>query len=592
MDSQFQVKITADISELQSRLKSVEAITEKFKQSMDRAADSTKNMEQNANRGRMVAFAFGQVIRDAGFFANSFSLGILAISNNIPILIDQLALSIPALSGMAGTLSLIGSLLTAGLTIWAYSSDAVKKNQQSIEEWRSSLADVTEIQLKGKQAALEESASLDILYRAATNAANSNKTRTQAAKELQELYPAIFGNLDTEAIKLGKAKKSYDDLKIAITETAMAEAAKNKIVENSSRILDQETRIREERTNRIKLGLDLFRQEAAAAEEFARASQMAAKTPGKENDGIFLRYERLQKIADETKAKIAASDKIIYNATSDINILNGRNVDLVKEIDRYSKSYVNNLSDTNTELDKAQRQTLDWKLYAKDTGSEFKSIFSAIKGKEVKQFSLFPPDLGTAEKRQLKDFILYMEQFEQQITDIFVNGIGNIISQSFMGIGDAIVGGTNVGKAALSGFLSAMSSMLQQLGEGIIRTALETGTLAIAIGKAVAAIRAALKNMNPLVAIAAGAALIALAGAARKGASNIANNGSSGFGGAESSPTPTFGGIGSPFVNTSMTAGSSVASMFTSNPVLETRVSGNDLVILMDRANKNRNGYF
>jgi len=28
------------------------------------------------------------------------------------------------------------------------------------------------------------------------------------------------------------------------------------------------------------------------------------------------------------------------------------------------------------------------------------------------------------------------------------------------------------------------------------------------------------------------------------------------------------------------------------NPVLETRVSGNDLIILMKRADKNRNGYY
>lgn len=586
MDSNFSVKITADISELQARLASVEAITGKFSQSMDKAAGAVKNMEQNANRGRMVAFAFGQVIRDSGFFANSFSLGILAISNNIPILIDQLSLSVKALQPFAGILSMVGSLLTAGLTIWAYSTQAVKENRQSIDEWRASLEDATEIQLKGKQAALEESASLDILYRAATNAANSNRTRTQAAKELQELYPSIFGNLDTEAIKLGKAKTSYDELKKAIVETAMAEAAKDKIVENSSRILDNQTRVRETRSKRIKQDLELAALEARASAEFERASRAALTTPGKEGINVFAEYERIQSLITAKTKEKAEADQIIYDSTTDTNILNQRNEQLLGQIDKYTKSYVESLKEGNTELDKTKRQTVSWKLYAKDTASEFRNIFEPIKGKEVKQFELFPSNLGTHEKEQLKGFVLATQETERQINDIFVNGIVATIGNSMMAIGEAFAMGGNVAAAFGTAILGSLSSVLSQLADKLI-----------AAGIAGLTFSNAMKNLfdpkNWALALAAGVALKVAAGAAGGFARKLSGGGASGMtSGSGASPTPSFGRINTFSVNTGMTASSSIASTINAQPVLETRVSGNDLVILMNRSSNTRNSYY
>lgn len=215
MDSNFSVKITADISQLQSRLASVEAITGKFKQSMDKAADSVKNMEQNANRGRMVAFAFGQVIRDAGFFSQSFSLGILAISNNIPILIDQISLSVKALQPYAGALSLIGSLLTAGLTVWAYSTQAIKANKEAIDSLTKSTG--------------EELGRLTALYSAATDVNRPLSDRYRIIEQLQKQYPSYFGNLSKEEIAAGKAALAYRTLRDAIINAAVARAGEKQV---------------------------------------------------------------------------------------------------------------------------------------------------------------------------------------------------------------------------------------------------------------------------------------------------------------------------------------------------------------------------
>lgn len=589
MDSQFQVKITADISELQSRLASVEAITGKFSQSMDKAAGAVKNMEQNANRGRMVAFAFGQVIRDAGFFSQSFGLGILAISNNIPILIDQLSLSIKALQPFAGALSLIGSILTAGLTVWAYSSQAIKKNKESIEDWRNSLDDAIEVQLRGTQSAQEEITKLDFLYKAATNVANSNKTRLEAAKQLQDLYPTIFGNLSKESIMLGDVGGRYDDLRISILSAAQAQAALNKIVQNSSRIQDNNIRILEAENKRIKLKAQYEAEYEKAKALSNKADKTASSMTGGGGQVDF--FAKSRSIQNE----ILLLTKEINDAQTDTKILNNRN-DILESFTQEKKSVdalVKSYSGYNKETERAtsNRERISEKLYAKSTADEFRDIFKPIKGKEVKTFDVTGGSTKYFEyqKQGIVDMVNYMIQAEQQISQIFNEGIVNTISNSMMAVGAAIADGGNWAKSGMAALLGSMSNMFQQFGEQLIKTAVETGLLSIGIGKAIAAIKAALKNLNPFVAIAAGVALIALAGAARKGASNIAGGGS---GAGEVAGVPTLPRQNPSFsLPTSFQTGAMAVSS-QSNGILETRISGNDLVILMDRSSNNRNRYF
>jgi len=358
MDSNFQVKISADLSQLEASLKNVQGLMGKvgnnadatgkiIKESSEKATVAVSSLNRTfqesndkSGRARLAAFAFGQVIRDAGFFSQSFGLGLLAISNNIPILIDQLVLLTGLSAGVGTALSLLGSILTAALTVWAYSSQAVKKNKVNIDEWRSSLDDATESQLKGKQAALEEVTSLDILYRAATNVTNSTKTRLQAAKQLQEQYPTTLGNLSAEAIAAGKASGAYNTLRDSIIQAAMAEAAKDKIVENATRILDNKTRVLEAQSKITKLNTELLKEEARANEVAANQNTLRSSVTGggAAVTDPFIKVRSIQK-------DIENQQKVINNAITDTNILNGRNVTLTGEIGKNTEAYVSRMAD-------------------------------------------------------------------------------------------------------------------------------------------------------------------------------------------------------------------------------------------------------
>jgi len=101
------------------------------------------------------------------------------------------------------------------------------------------------------------------------------------------------------------------------------------------------------------------------------------------------------------------------------------------------------------------------------------------------------------------------EQMAQAITGM----VDEVVAEGIMRLGESLV----LGGEAFEGFgvfvLGAFSTMAQQLG-----------SLAISIGFAISGIQAALTSLNPTVAIAAGVALLALAGVARGKMKQIAQN--------------------------------------------------------------------
>lgn len=584
MDSNFRVNITTDISALQDGLKKVQAELDKFKKTADGAAAATKNMEQNANRGRMVAFAFGQVVRDAGFFANNFSLGILAISNNIPILIDQISLSVKALQPFAGALSLVGSLLTAGLTIWAYSSQAVKENKQSIEQWRNSLDDATESTLRGTQASAQEIAKLDLLYKASVNTANSTQTRISAAKQLQDLYPSVFQNYSTEEIMLGKVEGGYNKLKDSILEAAKAQAAFDKIVENSNRILDNNARAKE-----IQAELNTIA--AQTTKTLTDRANEINSTYGENQKSFRTTASDLASLISKTLEANPAYRALrseLQNINTDTKILNGRNKDLENTLDSNKDSVdalIQSWAGYNEEVEKSKRIQLPSDAFVRLP--QKRPIYTPPKGKEVKRVDLVKPKVapGSLEAEQLKEMVLNLIELEKQIDDVLVNGIANTIGDAMMAIGEAFATGGDIGKSFGNALLSSLASVLSRFGDMLIAASLA----GLQFSKA---FKNLFNEKNWALALAAGVALKITAGALSGFTKNVSGGGSganvasaaSGMGGGLDNR-----GMGPIYTRSTI---SNIGLSSQANPVLETRVSGNDLVILMKRADKNRNGYY
>jgi TP901 family phage tail tape measure protein len=113
-----------------------------------------------------------------------------------------------------------------------------------------------------------------------------------------------------------------------------------------------------------------------------------------------------------------------------------------------------------------------------------------------------------------------MEQVSEDLTQMIRGAFSDLAINMGSFLGDAMTGDMDAAAADLkAGMLNTLGDLAQQVGE-----------LAISTGMAVAGIKASLESMNPYVAIAAGAALVALGAAVKTAAGNISRGASYGTG--------------------------------------------------------------
>jgi hypothetical protein len=156
---------------------------------------------------------------------------------------------------------------------------------------------------------------------------------------------------------------------------------------------------------------------------------------------------------------------------------------------------------------------------------------------------------------------------------VLESGIENTIGDLAFSIGEALGTGANVFKAAGAALLGGLAGILNQLGQ-----------LAIGTGIAIGGIKKALTTLNPVVAIAAGAALVGLAGFVSAKARSLGNFNGGGGSGIGSVGTSGISG-GSSFTGA---GGQSFNSAQNINLVGQFRVSGTDLVYVIDRTKESQ----
>ncbi len=200
-----------------------------------------------------------QVARELPSLTMGANMFFLAISNNLPILADNLRVakaevkalndagqkSTPVWKQVTSSIFSWQTALVVGITLLTvYGKDVVEwtkglfKSKQAIDMNRASIDSLSQARLKGAQSAQTELSRLKLLYQATQNDALGKKEQLKAVKELQDKYPSYFGNLSSEEILAGNAAKAYKNLAAAIIESAKARAYEDKIVENEKKLLE------------------------------------------------------------------------------------------------------------------------------------------------------------------------------------------------------------------------------------------------------------------------------------------------------------------------------------------------------------------
>lgn len=232
----------------QNLLKNIQALDTKIKELDASMGVHARNVGNYASGWNGLSFSIQQVARELPSLAISPQTFFLAISNNLPILADQLALTrkrvkelkaegqsfTPVWKQVIKSIISWKTLLVAGITVLTlYGKEITEwvgslfEGKQAFDAAAQFLATMTE----GAISAQAEITKLDLLYRAATNVAKPYNERKKAVERLQEIYPAYFGNMSEEQIMVGNAISAYNNLRDAIIEAAQARAAMDDITE-------------------------------------------------------------------------------------------------------------------------------------------------------------------------------------------------------------------------------------------------------------------------------------------------------------------------------------------------------------------------
>ena len=238
----------------QNLLKNIEGLDAKVKELDASMGVHTRKVGDYASGFNMLGFQIQQVAHEFPALAYGPQAFFSGISNNIPMLADEVAKVIkevralraageayvPVWKQIAKSIISWQTLLVAGVTVLTlYGKEITNwvaslfKGKTTIDASAAALERFNSAMAQGSVSAQSELTKLNLLYRAATDLSRPYEERAEAVKKLQDIYPAYFGNMAAEQVMVGNAVGAYENLRDAIIEVAEAKAAQELITEDA-----------------------------------------------------------------------------------------------------------------------------------------------------------------------------------------------------------------------------------------------------------------------------------------------------------------------------------------------------------------------
>jgi hypothetical protein len=283
------------------------------KKSVDDLAASMNQLATAQTQAAQAAASAGNSVKKSNMQWTNLALviqdlpyGFRGIQNNLPALMGGIA-------GMAGPLYLVGSAVIALFTAWDAGLFKTKNATNALNEAQK---EYNETLKSSMGSAGEEIAKMNALVSIAKNQEISMQKRLKAVKSLQDEYPSYFGNLDKEKILNGDVSKATDGVKTAIIERAKATAVASKINKLAAEKFAKDEELYQlalQKTARVQAAVNFVRQFPSSAKHLK--GLIDASVSGirdQENaiksfvDSIDRELNRLQKIY--TSAETTAID--------------------------------------------------------------------------------------------------------------------------------------------------------------------------------------------------------------------------------------------------------------------------------------------
>jgi len=342
--------------------------------------------------GSAITQQFNQLLRETPNFAIDARIGILSLSNNLPMFFEAME------RGRASGLTFKGILLEMGkglfsvtgiatLAVTAFVAygqgafaaksgvdklkEANEQAKKATEDLINSLSEVAKARLEGNKNAQQELISLQTLYEASQNQNISLSDRRKIVDQLQQQYPKTFANFKDEIILAGGAASAYYKLRDAIIAKAAVSAKENKLADLSKQVLDTDEE-----------GKAVAEEVVQARENEARVRQRIARLTGAElaKEGTALRIQR--EINDAVGKTEAAESRL--NALGERNLKLNKDIrDVAKDLSKTVEATPEAVLDPTGKVPKPKKETTAINFFDQFFSFDYNS--SKLKAKEKEE---------------------------------------------------------------------------------------------------------------------------------------------------------------------------------------------------------------
>lgn len=357
------------------------ALNNKLKEIDSQFGNYQRNVGNYASSWNGLNVQTQQLLRELPSLTMSFNQFFLAISNNLPMFVDELKraneefkrmksegqTAVPVWKQLLGSLFSWQSALVIGITLLsAYSSEIIDwvaslfKAKKSISEIASAETNLANARRRGVSDSIKERTELDLLYKATQDNKRSMQERIAAIDELRSKYPSYFENMSNEEILAGKATKSYKELRTELVANAIARAQLDKMTEIASQRYEAWIK----RTNQYNTYLKAQRKEEEAKLALEKATQKAREKgieEGSKRESVYLSKRRsdLEKAQEQTKKEEEAWKSLLKVTTDYDKTLEG----MAKNIN--VKALVNDPGKNNKAYDDEKKKAEEYAEYIK-----------------------------------------------------------------------------------------------------------------------------------------------------------------------------------------------------------------------------------
>ncbi|MEE0848271.1 MAG: hypothetical protein U0M63_01210 [Alistipes onderdonkii] len=237
----------------QNTLKSIEKLRAEIAALEGQTGRFKREVGHYATAFSPLSFQVQQVARELPSLTMSAQQFFLAISNNLPMLADELSRArreyknlkaegkdgVPVWKQLLKSIASWQTLLVVGITVvTAYGKEIgnfFKKlftGKKQVDALTKAQEAYNQVMIDGARDAQKDIVRLDGLYNAVTNVALSMDKRRIALKKLKDEYPDYLKGMSDEQVLAGKAVTVYEKLRAKLVELAKARAAEDMLQEN------------------------------------------------------------------------------------------------------------------------------------------------------------------------------------------------------------------------------------------------------------------------------------------------------------------------------------------------------------------------